>query len=151
MLAYYLDKYINYYFYNIKTHMKYGTNHNIDMFMKGFILYGMFGICSEVIFTSLTSNDRHGISSPLLFPVYGLITLQQKMITKYNYSLVPFMTIKILIGEYISGKLLNYINYPVWYYNDSCYHIEHIVNLSYIPYWIIFSIFIVKLNQIFLN
>ena len=118
-----------------------------------FLLCGVIGWCTEIIFTSLQSlrnGDLRflGFTSLWMFPIYGLCAL---LIFPYklfkNCSLFirgTVYTICIFLGEFFSGQLLSRIHACPWNYEQSRLNIKKIIRLDYAPLWFCFGLFIEK-------
>jgi len=112
---------------------------------KRFVIYGLLGLCAEVIWTGLGSminGDMRLTSSTCIwmFPIYGLAVFLEPLHNRIRH--LSFLTrggvymVLIFATEFTTGLLLkvllgvcpwNYKNYPLSIYG--------IITLSYIPVW----------------
>lgn len=111
---------------------------------KNFFICGLTGWCMEIIFTSLgcvATGDLRliGQTSIWMFPIYGAAMLVEPLYSKINK--LPTLcrsfiySIGILIVEYITGSFLRLLSACPWDYSNATYHINGIIRLDYLPYW----------------
>lgn len=122
-------------------------------FTHNFLLCGIIGWCTEIIFTALQSLRRRdfrllGITSLWMFPIYGLgsfLMLPYRLLK--NCSLFirgTVYAICIFLGEFFSGQLLTKIHACPWNYEKSRLNIKKVIRLDYAPLWFLFGLLLEK-------
>lgn len=123
-------------------------------FTHNFLLCGIIGWCTEIVFTALQSLRRRdfrllGITSLWMFPIYGLgslLLLPYKLIK--NCSLFirgTVYTLCIFLGEFFSGQLLSKIHACPWNYEKSRLNVKKVIRLDYAPLWFLFGLLLEKI------
>ena len=121
---------------------------------QNFLLCGIIGWCTEIIFTSLQSIKNHdlrllGVTSLWMFPIYGLasfLVIPYKYIKKYSFVVRGMVyTFLIFLGEFFSGSLLTKIHACPWNYEHSPLNIKKVIRLDYAPLWFLFGLFLEKI------
>lgn len=124
--------------------------------LRTFLKFATLGVTSEIVFTSLyqavgdfRGNKKvdfslKGYSYAWMIPIYGsvavlgpalFVPLQGVFIL---WRLLIYTLVLFLI-EYVTGwMLLKTTGKCPWHY-ESGWHIHHLVNLSYTPFWMFFS------------
>ena len=123
-------------------------------FSKNFVLCGIIGWCTEIIFTSFQSIYNRdlrllGVTSLWMFPIYGLASLlavPYKWLQKYSFFVRGTVyTLFIFLGEFLSGRLLTKIHSCPWNYEHSPWNIKKVIRLDYAPLWFLFGLFLEKI------
>lgn len=127
----------------------------------GFVLFGLAGFATEIIFTALYDLvfavldgknpdwTLKGQSYIWMFPIYGLgASLMKWAYPKIARFMIPIRLLIYVVGifmiEYAAGFLLEYFTGKCpWNYNDRPFAFQYI-NLAYAPYWAILG-FILEL------
>lgn len=121
---------------------------------QNFLLCGIIGWCTEIIFTALQSLRRRdfrllGVTSLWMFPIYGLASL---LIIPYKFvkntsALVrgTVYTLCIFLGEFFSGQLLNKFHACPWNYEKSRLNFKKVIRLDYAPLWFLFGLLLEKI------
>ncbi|GIM29361.1 membrane protein [Clostridium polyendosporum] len=125
--------------------------------VKRFIIYGLSGLCVEVLWTGFFSVMRGDIKLTgwtyiWMFPIYGLAIFLEPIHDRIRH--LSFIlrggvyTILIFVVELASGLLLkkilgvcpwNYVNEPLSVYG--------IITLSYTPVWFTLSLLFEKMHD----
>jgi uncharacterized membrane protein len=115
-----------------------------------FLIYSFFGVGTEVFFTSVSdyikSKDMtfQGRSYLWMFPIYGswglIIEPLYHLIIFIPFILRGFIYLFVVMaGEFIYGYILKLtIKKCPWEYKTK-WTIMGIVNLTYIPFWLVFG------------
>ena len=123
-------------------------------FSKNFLLCGIIGWCTEIIFTSLQSIRNHdlrllGVTSLWMFPIYGLASLlviPYRFVKNFSFpSRGTVYTFFIFFGEFFSGRLLTKIHACPWNYEHSPLNVKNVIRLDYAPLWFLFGLFLEKI------
>ena len=123
--------------------------------LKIFLLFGIFGIFAEVIFTGIKRGlfDRDwmlgGNSYLWMFPIYGasglLIQLLHNVFADYNFVFRGLLyAAYILVGEFITGSILKLLlGRCPWHYTAK-FAVKNVIRLDYAPVWFVFGLVIEK-------
>ena len=113
-----------------------------------FVLWGLFGLLLEVIFTAIVGlvREHHvdlvGRTSLWMMLVYGLIGLLyppvQGLLVKLKFQ--RFLRAAVYMGlifliEYASGRVFASFGLRLWDYSDLPYNIEGHITFIYAPLW----------------
>lgn len=114
--------------------------------IKRYLLYGLIGWCSEIIWTGLDSlvhGDLRllGFTNLWMFLIYGCAVFLEPLhdyIADWRWPLRGlFWLLIIWIIEYLSGLLLfNILGVYPWRYTDSL-SINGFITLSFAPVWFV--------------
>ena len=123
------------------------------MQLKIFILSGLIGFITEVIFTGMISLIKKdlkltAITYLWMFPIYGIAGLGLYNISLF-FSFTWWMYIVVMIYgftiEYISGYLLtNFIGFCPWDYTGSKWSIHGLIRLDYAPFWLLLGVIYIE-------
>lgn len=122
--------------------------------LKMFLTCGLFGICMEVLFTSLNSLRQHdktasAKTSIWMFPIYGMAALicplSKKLKGKSFIYRGTVYAILIMCTEGFTGFLLKQKEACPWNYSASSHHIHGLVRPDYFPYWFFAGLFFEKI------
>ncbi|MDD5660253.1 MAG: hypothetical protein PHR39_09645 [Actinomycetota bacterium] len=126
------------------------------------MIYSFFGVGIEIIFTSIHDYIRYkdialkGRSYLWMFLIYGCFGL----IIKPLYPLISFIpfvirgliyTAIIFVGEFAYGFLLKLIIKKVPWEYKTRWSILGIVNLAYLPFWLLLSYILELIYRCFLK
>jgi uncharacterized membrane protein len=122
-----------------------------------FIIYGILGWCTEIIWTGLGSFIKGDItligwSSIWMFPIYGMLVLIEPVHERIKYH-SPLLrggvyTALIFSGEFITGTLLKItLGQCPWNYGIDRYSFYGIITLKYIPVWFVFGLLFEKVHN----
>lgn len=113
--------------------------------IQNFIYCGTLGWCMEIIFTSFHSFRRRQLHLPAstsvwMFPIYGLAAfigpLYKKLKTKHFIVRGLIYAGLIFTGEYVTGRILMRRELCPWNYEKSKWHVNKVIRLDYLPYWV---------------
>jgi uncharacterized membrane protein len=112
---------------------------------KRFVIYGLLGLCAEVLWTGLGSmidGDMTLTSSTCIwmFPIYGLSVFLEPIHNRIRHlSLFTrggVYMVLIFAAEFTSGLLLKeLLGACPWNYKNELLSIHGIITLRYIPVW----------------
>lgn len=117
---------------------------------KRFIIYGMLGLCAEVLWNGFGAMLRgdillRGTTCIWMFPIYGLSVFLEPV--HYRIKHLPLIVrggiymVLIFAVELISGLLLRWmLGTCPWDYGNKGMSIFGIVTLNYAPVWIVVGI-----------
>ncbi|MBI4141273.1 hypothetical protein HY485_05545 [Candidatus Woesearchaeota archaeon] len=123
--------------------------------LKIFLLFGIFGIFAEVLFTGVKRGlfDRDwmlvGNSYVWMFPIYGaagiLIQFLHSVFVDYNFVFRGLLyAVYILVGEFITGSFLKLLlGRCPWHYTAR-FAVKNVIRLDYVPVWLVFGLLIEK-------
>lgn len=124
---------------------------------KRFIIYGLLGLCSEVLwngFAAMLKGDilLRGTTCIWMFPIYGLAIFLEPV--HYRIKHLPLILrggiymILIFAVELISGLLLRRIlGACPWNYENKALSIGGIITLDYAPVWFAVGILFEKIHN----
>ena len=120
------------------------------------IIYSLLGLLTEVIFTGVYNFKKKfkGEVSMLMIPVYSssylLMTSVFGDILRSQHQIIRYLaiTLMIYVCEYTWGFLFDTFKIKPWHYTHKIkllrkyfsLHINHRVNILYLPLWVIFAI-----------
>jgi len=114
--------------------------------IERFILYGLFGLLLEVVWTGINSLFKRDKSlrcttSLWMFPIYGMGIVFEPII---NIIIVLPLIVRgvtymlcIFLAEYYSGSALRRFAVCPWDYSGSSFNIQGLVRLDYAPLWFV--------------
>ncbi|WP_041427270.1 putative ABC transporter permease [Syntrophomonas wolfei] len=116
--------------------------------LKRFLLYGILGWTTEILFTGmgslLNASWRLGAHTYLwMFPIYGLAVFLEPFHDRIRSAPWPvrgFIWASLIIGiEYLCGWLLKiFLGFCPWDYSGaSLFSLDGFVRLDYTPFWFI--------------
>lgn len=124
--------------------------------MLAAVIYGLFGLLTEVIFTGIYNFRKkfNANVSLLMFPVYTssyylMTTVFGEFLKKQPILLTYLLiTIMIYVCEYSWGFIFDTFKIKPWHYTHKikllrkyfALHVNHRINLLYLPFWAIFAI-----------
>ena len=113
--------------------------------VKRFVIYGLLGLCAEVLWTgfaSMINGDMRLTSSTCIwmFPIYGLAVFLEPIHNWIRHFSVftrgGVYMVLIFAAEFTSGLLLKeLLGVCPWYYKDDFLSIYGLITLRYIPVW----------------
>ena len=128
-----------------------------------FVLYGLGGWCSEIIFTSIRDRVRgrvnywklRGTTYLWMFPIYGLIAILYEPVHDTIRAWAwPLRGVIYMLGffaiEYLTGWLLKRItgSCPWDYSKWSLYSIHGYIRLDYAPIWFLLGLGLEPIHDI---
>ncbi|MDP4179224.1 MAG: hypothetical protein Q8900_12900 [Bacillota bacterium] len=126
--------------------------------IKRFIIYGLSGLCIEVLWSGFFSFLRGDIRLTghtyiWMFLIYGMAIFLEPIHDRIKH--LPFIlrggiyTILIFIAEFTTGFLLRCIlGVCPWQYNDTPLNILGLIAFSYAPVWFIVGLLFEKLHYL---
>lgn len=124
---------------------------------KRFIIYGLLGLCAEVLwngFGSLIKGDilLRGTTCIWMFPIYGLAVFLEPV--HYGIKHLPLIVrggiymLIIFAVELISGLLLRMVlGVCPWNYENKALSISGIITLYYAPVWFVLGLMFEKIHD----
>lgn len=112
--------------------------------IKRFILYGLFGLLMEIVWTGINSvfrGDRRLRCSTSLwmFPIYGSAVFFEPLM---NLILILPIAVRgvtymlcIFLAEYYTGTALKHFAVCPWDYSKNHLNIQGVIRLDYAPLW----------------
>lgn len=126
----------------------------------GCILFSMYGLVNEIIFTGIFSwfPTLKGTVSLLMIPVYSvsyllLVSNIYKKLTRFaeNIFLRSFFVVLIVyFVEYIFGNVYFFMGFNPWKYHHgwASEFSNGAITLYYLPFWYIFAFIVVHIGDI---
>lgn len=115
-----------------------------SLFFKNFLICGLAGWFTEIVFTSLKALRRRdmtlkGNTSLWMFPIYGSAALLAPLSRFLKDRPVwlrgaAYMSLIYSI-EYLSGKLLSRHKSCPWDYSRCRYRINNVIRMDFAPFW----------------
>lgn len=128
---------------------------------RRFIIYGLTGLCLEVLWTGFDSMIKGdirltGSTYIWMFPIYGLALLLEFVHDRIRHfpNLIRGSVYMVLIftGEFLAGLFLRKIlGVCPWDYKNEPLAIYGIITLRYIPVWFITGLLFEKLHDVLVN
>ena len=125
--------------------------------VKRFVIYGLLGLCAEVLWTGLGSmihGDMRLISSTCIwmFPIYGLAVFLEPIHNRIRHLSIfirgGVYMVLIFAAEFTSGLLLKeLLGACPWNYKNEFLSIYNLITLRYIPVWFSFGIIFEKIHD----
>jgi uncharacterized membrane protein len=124
---------------------------------KRFIVYGLLGLCAEVLwngFRAMLSGDilLRGTTCIWMFPIYGLAVFLEGVHCRIRH--LPLIVrggiymVLIFAVELISGLLLRWVlGVCPWNYENRALSVYGIITLDYAPIWFLLGIMFEKLHD----
>lgn len=111
------------------------------------ILFGMFGICVQLILTALGKSilnrkvELTGEASVVLLPVYGLIGIIYPIISLHTGDIPWYLrgliyTLAFYVFQYFTGLLLTKIRICPWKYTDR-WSFHGLIRIADAPIWFV--------------
>lgn len=130
-----------------------------------FLLYGLLGLCAEVIWTAVTERLRGvqqgwqlvGHTSLWMFPIYGLAAPLYEPLHNSLRSWPWFLrgivyVLGIWLVEYLTGWLLRRITGKCpWDYSHLRGHLHGLIAWEYAPVWFLFGLALEPLHDFLLR
>lgn len=125
--------------------------------IKRFVLYGLLGLCAEVLWTGLGSMINGdvrltGSTYIWMFPIYGLAVFLEPIHNRIRHlSLFTrggVYMVLIFAGEFSSGLLLReLLGVCPWNYQYEPLSIYGLITLRYIPVWFVAGLIFEKFHD----
>lgn len=124
---------------------------------KRFIIYGLLGLCAEVLWNGFGAMLRgdillRGTTCIWMFPIYGLAVFLEPVHDRIRH--LPLIVrggiymVLIFAVELASGLLLrSLLGVCPWNYENRALSICGIITLDYAPVWIFLGIMLEKLHD----
>lgn len=125
--------------------------------IKRFIIYGLSGLCAEVLWTGFFSMMRGDVKLTgwtyiWMFPIYGLAIFLEPIhdrIRRFSFILRGGVyTVLIFVVELTSGLLLKkLLGVCPWNYKSEPLSVCGIITLSYTPVWFTVGLLFEKMHD----
>ncbi|NLI92351.1 MAG: hypothetical protein GX434_09155 [Peptococcaceae bacterium] len=123
---------------------------------KRFLIYGLIGWCSEIIWTGLNSlvqGDLRlmGFTNLWMFFIYGCAVFLEPLhdyISDWRWPIRGLFWLILIWGiEYISGSLLHSVLgvYP-WHYTDSL-SVNGLITFTFAPVWFVGGLLFERIHR----
>ncbi|MDR3091743.1 MAG: putative ABC transporter permease [Clostridiales bacterium] len=112
--------------------------------IKNFVIYGLLGLCMEVVFTGLASVARRDgrlscVTSLWMFFIYGLAAFflpVMDFLSEYPiFARGAVYSVCIFAVEYAAGSALRRFDACPWDYSGAKYSVGGVIRLDFAPLW----------------